>query len=317
MFDDQVVTEITHIAERLDVPPAALLAVAEVESGGRALAKIGSRREPLIRFEGHYFDRLLSGDKRRLARANGLANPKAGAIRNPRGQAARWALLDRAVAIDRVAAYSSVSWGVGQVMGSHWSWLGYGSVDALVVVARSGVAGQVDLMARYIEKADLCAALRAQDFRTFARRYNGPGFAKNRYDTRMAAAFSRWEDNLGIALPVAVDADDLQRALQFGARGEDVRQLQAALNANGHALVADGLFGIKTDRALRNFQRKRDLAPTGIVGFVEAHALLGTNAAVRVAGRKGGQLLRRLSATGAALVSQARRRTLSIIRRLA
>ncbi len=83
MFDEQVIAEITQIAERLDVPPAALLAVAEVESGGRALAKIGSRREPLIRFEGHYFDRLLGSGKRHEARALGLASPKAGAIKNP------------------------------------------------------------------------------------------------------------------------------------------------------------------------------------------------------------------------------------------
>ncbi len=317
MFDEKVIAEITHIAERLDVPPAALLAVAEVESGGRALAKVGSRREPLIRFEGHYFDRLLSGAKRLEARKQGLANPKAGVIRNPRGQAARWALLDRAVAIDRVAAYSSVSWGVGQVMGAHWSWLGYGSVDALVVVARSGVTGQVDLMARYIEMAGLCMALRAGDFRTFARRYNGPGFAKNRYDTRMTAAFGRWNGALGTGLPEAVAADDPTRGLQFGARGNDVRALQRALTAKGYMLVADGLFGMKTDRALRGFQTDRNLAATGTVGFVEAHALLGTDAAVRFAGSRFGGLMRRLSATGAGLVSQARRRTLSIIRRLA
>lgn len=317
MFDDALVREITHIARRLDVPLAALLAVAEVESGGRVLAKVGSRREPLIRFEGHYFDRLLTGKKRARARKLGLASPKAGRVKNPRGQAARWALLDRAVAVDRVAAYSSVSWGVGQVMGSHWSWLGYGSVDALVVVARSGVAGQVDLMARYIEKADLCGALRAGDFRTFARRYNGPGYARNRYDTRMAAAFGRWDGKLGTGLPEPVANDNTDRPMQFGARGADVRALQKALTAHGYALVADGLFGIKTDRALRRFQRARNLTETGTVGFSDARLLLGWSAAWTIARQDGTAGLRHLSATAAAFVVQARRRTLSIIRRLA
>ena len=59
MFDSEVKKAITKIAGRLDVPLAALLAVAEVESGGRVLAKVGKRREPLIRFEGHYFDRFF------------------------------------------------------------------------------------------------------------------------------------------------------------------------------------------------------------------------------------------------------------------
>ncbi len=138
MFDQPTLRAIGALAARMDLEQAALLAIAEVESGGRAFAMVDGRREPLIRFEGHYFDRLLSRQNRAVARKAGLASPKAGAVANPASQAARWRLLARAVEIDAVAAYSSVSWGVGQVMGSHWAWLGFGSVTELVNLCRSG-----------------------------------------------------------------------------------------------------------------------------------------------------------------------------------
>ncbi|MGB6119966.1 MAG: N-acetylmuramidase domain-containing protein, partial [Mesorhizobium sp.] len=61
MFDDLTRNEIADAAKGLDIELAALLAVAEVESGGSAFALVEGRREPLIRFEGHYFDRRLTG----------------------------------------------------------------------------------------------------------------------------------------------------------------------------------------------------------------------------------------------------------------
>ncbi len=107
---------IARVARENDLEPAALLAVCHVESGGKVFARVGGRQEPLIRFEGHYFDRRLSAEKRRRARREGLASPKAGAVANPRTQAGRWALLKRAEAIDHRAARESISWGLGQVM---------------------------------------------------------------------------------------------------------------------------------------------------------------------------------------------------------
>lgn len=192
MFADEVIREIAKVADELKVERAALLAVAEVESGGKVFASVDGEERPLIRFEGHYFDRRLSGAKRARARAEGLAAPKAGAVANPAAQAARWAMLDRAVAIDRRAALESVSWGLGQVMGAHWDWLGYASVDHLAAEARSGAAGQARLMARFIDRAGLRPALRTHDWPTFARGYNGAGYKAHAYHTKMATAYRRF-----------------------------------------------------------------------------------------------------------------------------
>lgn len=196
-FSTDIIKEITSAAKALGIEPASLLAVAEVESGGKAFALVEGRREPLIRFEGHYFDRRLSGQKRQQARAQRLASPVAGAIANPATQAARWRLLARAAEIDHRAAHESVSWGIAQVMGAHWQWLGYAHIDALVAEARSGVAGQVRLMMRYIEKSGLSAALRRHDWESFARGYNGPGYKRSAYDMKIARAYEKYSTSHG------------------------------------------------------------------------------------------------------------------------
>lgn len=191
MFAKDVSDAIALAAAESGIEPAALAAVAELESAGKAAATFAGRREPLIRFEGHYFDRRLSDDRRGQARAEGLASPTPGRIANPASQAARWNLLDRAAAIDRRAAWESTSWGLGQVMGAHWAWLGYPGIDAFVAEARSGALGQARQMARYIAKAGLAGAIQRRDWAAVARGYNGPAYAASRYDKRLAAAFSR------------------------------------------------------------------------------------------------------------------------------
>ena len=273
MFDAKTIEAIEPIAEKLDVPLPSLLAVVEVESGGRSFATVNGKTEPLIRFEGHYFDRFLSGDAKLMARAEGLANPQAGKIKNPRSQSGRWKLLSRAIKINRIAALSSVSWGVGQVMGSHWQWLGYGSVDALAREARSGLVGQISVMARYIDKSNLSHALRHQDWVAFARTYNGPAYRKNKYDEKMAAAYKRILKELEYDLPQPNGDDENQ--LRFGARGAEVKKLQRAMTARGYVLVADGLYGLKTDRLIRQFQRDHLLEETGVVGERETTLIFG------------------------------------------
>ena len=51
-----------------------------------------------------------------------------------------------------------------------------------------------------------------------------------------------------------------------GSAGQPVRSLQYLLNARGAALAVDGLFGAKTNAAVRAFQGAHGLAVDGIVG---------------------------------------------------
>ncbi len=264
MFDQDVIAAIEKVAAEAGMDAPALLAVAEVESGGRAFALVDGRREPVIRFEGHYFDRRLSGQARDRARAQGLASPKAGGVPNPRSQTARWALVERAAAIDRKAAWESVSWGLGQVMGAHWAWLGYASVAAMVAEARDGIEGQTRQMLRFIEKAGLSEPLRGRDWAAFARGYNGPAYRRNTYDTRLAAAYARHAGRPD--RPAPAGGSDAPALLKRGSEGDAVRNLQRRLAALGHPLEDDGRFGMTTESAVRAFQRRSKITPDGIAG---------------------------------------------------
>jgi len=257
MFDNATVQAVAAIAARLNVEPAALLAVAEVESGGKPFARVNGRDEPLIRWEGHYFDRRLSGTKRAAARKAGLASPTAGAIPNPTKQEDRWKILNRAAELDAKAAFESASYGVGQVMGSHWQSLGFGSVTELVNLCRESVAGQIEVMARFIEKNKLAAALRAKNWPAFARGYNGSGYAKNAYDKKMATAYAKWAKK-GIKAkseprpPVETPVKDM--AMSLGDSGPLVEELQRNLNTLGMSVSVTGKFDEATETSVMAFQ---------------------------------------------------------------
>lgn len=261
MIDRKTRSTIAAAAVRSGIDANALLAVAEVESGGKVFARIGERLEPLIRFEAHYFDRRLANAKKQRARAAGLASPVAGAIANPPTQAARWRMLENAIRIDRLAALESVSWGIGQVMGTHWAWLGYANVEALVAEARSGIAGQTRLMIQYIEKSGLTEALSRRDWTAFARAYNGPGFRRYAYQAKLARAYAKYR-----RLESRVQLHNTPNTLACGARGKAVEDLQQMLSAIGYPLARDGVYGPRTRLAVRRFQARSGLPIDGVAG---------------------------------------------------
>lgn len=249
---------IERIAVCMKIEPAALQAVIEVESDGKAFALVKGRQEPLIRFEGHYLDRRLREPLRSLARQQGLANPVAGKVKNPKDQPGRWALLTRATRLDKQAALESISIGVGQVMTAHWAKLGFDSVAAMIAEARSGVDGQIEVMARYIEKFGLVDELQRLDFTGFARGYNGPAFFKQRYHLKMAVAYERITGETPVSAATGM--------LRMGSKGAKVRELQALLVRAGYPVKVDGDFGPTTRDAVRAFQKASRVKVDGVAG---------------------------------------------------
>jgi hypothetical protein len=53
-------------------------------------------------------------------------------------------------------------------------------------------ANQLRQMASFIRSAGLQDELQKKDWAKFARGYNGPGYAKNAYDTKLAAAYKKF-----------------------------------------------------------------------------------------------------------------------------
>jgi hypothetical protein len=271
MFSDFVELEIRSVAEAFGVEAAALLAVAEVESGGQALVEIGGRPMPLILYEYHVFHRRLRPAMRAAAVAAGVAAPRWGQIPYPRSQRERYALLERARLIDNEAAFAACSWGVGQVLGENARWLDYDSAEALAVEAMSGVGGQVRLMLRFIDRKGLDRALAARDWVAFARGYNGPLHHRHDYAGRMQRAWERWR-----ARDAAQSADPL---LAIGARGPKIAEAQKLLTDAGFPAVADGVFGPATRSAVRAFQIDQGLVRDGIIGRATWAALRAPAAA--------------------------------------
>lgn len=62
--------------------------------------------------------------------------------------------------------------------------------------------------------------------------------------------------------------------LRLGSKGDKVRYLQEILNYYGYNVTVDGIFGKKTEAAVKQFQKSRKLNVDGIVGLKTWNALL-------------------------------------------
>ena len=168
----------------LEVGIPELLAVLSVES--RNCGFLPDRR-PVILFERHVFHRRTGG--RYSADHPDISNPRAGGYA---GGAREYERLDRAAALDRGAALASASWGAGQVMGFNHAAAGFGDVEEMVAAMRASEDAHLASVAAFLKSHNLVRFLQTRDWAAFARRYNGPSFARNQYDRRLAGAFAKY-----------------------------------------------------------------------------------------------------------------------------
>ncbi len=171
---------------------ASLQAVHEVECRGNGFNGDGT---PVILFERHIFRQRLTANKKFTALAKAekerpdLCNKNAGGYGLYSQQHQR---LASAANYDRNSALESCSWGIGQVMGYHWLSLGYVSLQEFINEMYKDEATQLDAMCRYIKVNRLINALNNQDWKAFAKGYNGIAYAKNKYDIKLANAFKKF-----------------------------------------------------------------------------------------------------------------------------
>ena len=64
--------------------------------------------------------------------------------------------------------------------------------------------------------------------------------------------------------------------LSYGSKGSDVKTLQELLNQNGYSLDVDGVFGSKTQAAVKDYQTKNKLQVDGIAGHETWGSLSGS-----------------------------------------
>jgi hypothetical protein len=109
------------------------------------------------------------------------------------GGASEYSRLKDAARLNSDAAHESASWGGFQIMGYHWKALDYSSIDDFVSRMYRSEADHLDAFVRFIA-ADtaLLSALKGKKWAAFAKGYNGPDYARNLYDAKLAQAYARY-----------------------------------------------------------------------------------------------------------------------------
>ena len=183
--------DIPATANDLGLESATLRAVLTVETGGSGFDKAG---RPKALFERHYFYKLLKDKPDELQRAveAGVAYPKWGEKPYPKGSDAVYAEIDTACEINLDCALRSVSWGLGQIMGNNYKLAGCSSAQEMVEQAMESEVNQLKHMANFIKSANLLDELQRKDWAGFAKGYNGPQYAVNKYDEKLAAAYDKY-----------------------------------------------------------------------------------------------------------------------------
>lgn len=222
-------------AAHIGVAPAVLWSVVVVETAGCGFLP---DRRPSILFERHIFS---TRTKRRFdATHPGISGP-AGSY-GPAG-VRQYERLEEAVACDRLAAIESASWGLGQIMGFNAGSAGFHDAEDMVSQMMRGENEQILGMASFMRANGMHLHLQRRDWTAFARRYNGPAFANNRYHEKLAAAHS----SLSVKGLPDLEARAVQLLLTY--HGFDPGKV-------------DGIVGGRTRTAIAAFTAKHSLPPT-------------------------------------------------------
>ena len=183
-------SELEAAARSLGVEPCVLRAVLEVESGGYGFLPSG---KPKIVFEGHVFWKNLE--------ARGI-DPAVHARNHPAIVFPKWTKayyrhgekeydrLEEAMAINRQAALRATLWGAFQILGANYKACGFSNIESFVE-AQKAADGQLRSFIAYLTTRGLVEPLRQKDWARFARGYNGPSYAKHKYDKKLEAAYKR------------------------------------------------------------------------------------------------------------------------------
>lgn len=189
-------------------------------------------------------DGMRVGIRRTGGRHDAHADISAPTVCGHLGDGAEYARLERAMRLDRQAAFDSASWGLGQIMGYHAPHLGYPSTEAMVARFREGEDEQLAAAQRFISAhPPLRQAFAQKKWSRVAFFYNGAAYARHGYDRRLEHFHDLYELK--------------------GTPSITVRMAQAWLTYLGYRPRGiDGILGPGTEMAVIDFQKARGLPVT-------------------------------------------------------
>lgn len=172
-----------HYAAEIGCEVEVLKALASVESAGKAMLDNG---QPKILFEAHIFSELTGG-------IYNATHPKISTLHWDRslyiGGAGEHFRLQQAVKLDRNAALQSASWGMFQILGRNYGSCGFDNVQDFVNAMYQGELGQLKALVNFVKHEGIAPAMRDKEWRTIARKYNGPRYRDNKYDEKLEKAY--------------------------------------------------------------------------------------------------------------------------------
>lgn len=175
---------------RLACNPAYIMAFASVEAQGAGF----ENNEPKILFEPHVFSRLT---KHQYDQAHPLISyPKWGTRPYPPDMVARYNQLLDAVGLDVSAGFSSASYGKFQLMGFNYAGCGFNTPWEFAFSQAFDEPTQLRAFEAFIRSDGLLKPLQNGNWVALAKSYNGPAYANNRYDVRLAQAARAFEQQL-------------------------------------------------------------------------------------------------------------------------
>jgi len=183
--------DIIAVANNLNIEPAALKAVIDVEAAGEGFDNQG---RPTILFEPHVFWDELGKIHYYTKRAE-LAKKHQGML-SPKWDKSLYRIggsshdkLKVAAELNWEAAHKSASWGLGQIMGFNAQNIGYATLKDFIDDMYESEAKQLKAMGMFLKANNLISKLQRHDWAGFARGYNGSAYAKNQYDVKLADAY--------------------------------------------------------------------------------------------------------------------------------
>ena len=173
-------------AKSINAEVAAIKAVAEVESRGDGFLPDG---RPKILFEAHKFSKYTN-------RKYDTSHPHISSLKwNKKlykGGAKEYDRLNEAIALNREAALKSASWGKFQVMGFNAIDCGWPTVEAFVTDMYKDEGEHLRSFLGFVKANNLVKHLQNKDWAKFAFKYNGAGYAENKYDIKMKQAYEKY-----------------------------------------------------------------------------------------------------------------------------
>ena len=185
-YEELTDKDFEKVAKELDVEVAAMKAVVVIEAG-KAMKGFCAPGVPIVNFDRVMYNKYKSKAKNKAGDKNQKV-PK-----GLTGHALKeWTELVDARKQNYEGANMGTFWGMFQIGGFNYKLCGCQSVDEFVKRMAYSELEQLQLFALFITNTGMLDSLRQKNWAAFARKYNGPSYAKRGYHTKMAKAYARY-----------------------------------------------------------------------------------------------------------------------------